>query len=82
MAPSSEMSIRWPPAGTASPATSEAPPAAVPARASSAASTLTAPSIPVATSVIATPTFVGPPPSASGAPVMLMSPLVAWMTKS
>ena len=49
---------------------------------SSAASTLTAPSIPVATSLIATPTLVGLPPSASGAPVMLIRPLVAWMTKS
>ena len=46
------------------------------------ARTLTAPSIPVTTSLIATPTLVGPPPSASGAPVIDISPLAAWMTKS
>jgi hypothetical protein len=42
----------------------------------------TAPSIPETTSLIATPTFVDSPPSASGAPVIDMSPLAAWMTKS
>ena len=42
----------------------------------------TAPSIPVARSTIATPTLVGPPPSASGVPVMLISPDTAWMMKS
>ena len=51
-------------------------------RPTSAASTLTAPSIPVTTSLIATPTLVGPPPSASGAPVIDIRPLAAWTTKS
>ena len=46
------------------------------------ASTLTAPSIPDTTSLIATPTFVGSPPSASAAPVIDMRPLAAWITKS
>ena len=51
-------------------------------RPTSAPSTETAPSIPVTTSLIATPTFVGCPPSASGAPVIDISPLAAWITKS
>ncbi len=44
-------------------------------RPTSAARTPTAPSIPVTTSLIATPTLVGSPPSASGAPVIDISPL-------
>ena len=57
-------------------------PAASEPRPISPASTATAPSIPVTTSLIATPTLVAPPPSSSEAPVMLMSPLTAWITKS
>ena len=53
-----------------------------PSRPRTAASTLTAPSMPVTTSAIATPTFVGDPPSGSGAPVIDMRPLAAWITKS
>ena len=37
---------------------------------------------PRTTSLIATPTLVGPPPSASAAPVIDISPPTAWMTKS
>ncbi len=37
---------------------------------------------PVTTSLIATPTFVGRPPSASRSPVIDMRPPTAWMTKS
>ena len=48
----------------------------------SAARTDTAPNSPVTTSEIATPTFVGWPPSASGAPVIDISPPTAWTTKS
>jgi hypothetical protein len=48
----------------------------------SAASTATAPSSPVTTSLMATPTLVGEPPSASGAPVTDISPPSAWITKS
>ena len=51
-------------------------------RASRDASTLTAPRVPVMTSLIATPTLVGLPPSSSAAPVIDIRPLVAWMTKS
>ena len=58
--PRSETSIRWPP-----PTGSDVPPAR--SRPTSAASTLTAPSIPDTTSLMATPTFDGPPPSASAA---------------
>ncbi len=42
----------------------------------------TAPNSPVTTSVIATPTFVGRPPSASASPVIDMRPPTAWTTKS
>ena len=37
---------------------------------------------PVTTSLIATPTFVGRPPSTSASPVIDISPPTAWMTKS
>ena len=37
---------------------------------------------PVTTSLIATPTLVGRPPSASASPVIDISPPTAWMTKS
>ena len=67
------MSIRWPRPGVGPPSRS---------RPTSAARTLTAPSIPDTTSLIATPTLVGPPPSSSGAPVIDISPLAAWITKS
>ena len=43
-------------------------------RAASAARTATAPWSPAMTSAIATPTFVGPPPSSSAAPVIDISP--------
>ena len=78
VAPRSEMSIRWP-----RPRPGPGPAARPPrSRPTSAARIETAPSIPVTTSLIATPTLVGPPPSTSGAPVIDMSPLAAWMTKS
>ena len=48
-------------------------------RASSAARTATAPWSPAMTSAIATPTFVGPPPSSSAAPVIDISPDTAWI---
>ena len=62
----SEMSIRWPrpDAGPGSARGRPAPPGRS-----------TAPSIPVTTSLIATPTFVGRPPSSSAAPVIDISPL-------
>ena len=69
----SEMSIRWPRPWAGDPGRS---------RPAIAASTAVAPSIPVVRSLIATPTFVGPPPSASGGPVIDMSPETAWITKS
>ena len=73
--------MRWPPptAAVPRPGARVGPDAPRPM---SPASTLTAPSIPVTRSLIATPTLVGLPPSASGAPVMLINPLVAWITKS
>ena len=37
---------------------------------------------PVTTSLMATPTFVGCPPSSSACPVIDISPETAWMTKS
>ena len=76
----SEMSMRWPPLVGCAGAPSDGRRSDL--RPTSAPSTLTAPSIPVATSLMATPTFIGAPPSTSAAPVMLISPLVAWMTKS
>ena len=51
-------------------------------RPASAARIPTAAWSPVATSAIATPTFVGPPPSASVAPVIDISPASAWRRKS
>ena len=67
------MSIRWPlPAGR-EPARSR------PTRAASAA---TAPSRPVTTSAMATPTFVGSPPASSGKPVIDIRPASAWRMKS
>ena len=51
-------------------------------RAWRAASTATAPSIPVVRSETATPTFVGRPPSASAWPVIDMRPDTAWTMKS
>ncbi len=53
-----------------------------PSRHRSAARIATAPSIPVVRSAMATPTLVGAPPSASGMPVMDISPETAWMMKS
>ena len=73
VAPRIDTSTRWP---RAIARRARAP------RPTSAASTPTAPSIPVTTSLIATPTLVGPPPSSSVAPVIDISPLAAWMTKS
>ena len=67
------MSIRWPRPNAGDPARS---------RPASAASTATAPSIPVVRSLTATPVFVGSPPSASGAPVIDMRPETAWTMKS
>ena len=67
---SSDTSIRWPDAPVS------------PARASSPARTETVPNSPVTTSLMATPTFVGSPPSASVAPVIDISPPTAWITKS
>jgi hypothetical protein len=37
---------------------------------------------PVTTSLIATPTFIGRPPSSSASPVIDISPPTAWITKS
>ncbi len=71
--PSSETSIRWPSPAIADPVRS---------RPTSAARMATVPSIPLTTSLIATPTLVGSPPSSSDAPVIDMSPLAAWITKS
>ncbi len=51
-------------------------------RPSSAARTATQPRMPVTTSLIATPTLLGLPPSASGKPVIDISPATAWITKS
>ena len=51
-------------------------------RPASAARTATAPWSPVTTSAIATPTFVGWPPTSSGQPVIDIRPDTAWMTKS
>ena len=73
VAPRSDTSTRWP-RPVAGPSSRSRP--------TSAASRPTAPSMPDRTSLIATPTFVGPPPSASDAPVIDMRPLAAWMTKS
>jgi hypothetical protein len=42
----------------------------------------TVPNRPVATSLIATPTFTGRPPSAAASPVMDMSPPAACAMKS
>ena len=51
-------------------------------RASRPARIETAPNSPVTTSLIATPTLVGRPPSSSVAPVIDISPPTAWTTKS
>ena len=67
----SDTSIRWPgraPSGEPGP---DSP------RSSNAASTAIVPNSPLTTSLIATPTLVGSPPSRSGAPVIDMSPPVA-----
>ena len=73
VAPRIETSTRWP--------WPEAGPASR-SRPASAPSSPTAPSIPVRMSLIATPTFVGLPPSASAAPVIDIRPLTAWTMKS
>ena len=65
---SSDTSIRWPGA-----------PVVLARR---PASTETAPNSPLTTSLIATPTFVGRPPSSSAAPVIDISPPTACTTKS
>jgi len=70
---SSETSIRWPRPCAGEPSRSR------PARAARIA---TAPRIPVVTSLIATPTFDGSPPTSSGNPVIDISPPTAWSTKS
>jgi hypothetical protein len=61
----SEMSIRWPRPKAGEPGRS---------RPASAARIAVVPSIPVARSVTATPTFVGVPPSAAGKPVIDIRP--------
>ena len=70
---SSDTSIRWPRLPVRSPARS---------RPSSAARMLTAANRPVATSLIATPTLTGCPPSVSGWPVIDIRPPTACATKS
>ena len=67
------MSIRWPRPKAGDPGRS---------RPAIAASTAVAPSIPVVRSLIATPTFVGSPPSAVACPVIDMRPETACTTKS
>ena len=74
VAPRIDTSTRWPRPATA--------PRLALARPTSAASTPTAPSIPVTTSLIATPDLGRAAASSSAAPVIDISPLVAWMMKS